>query len=120
MKSHKVISSLRIVLLMSGNPSFFMNMYTAGSYFQITDFLSCTSGVDASPLMTWGSIEGTPFRLDGGDTPIAGTPGPIFKMPEPKKRDQLGIALAEKVSRQHREKRRQALATATAMIGRYI
>ena len=105
---------------MSSNPSIFMNMYNAGSYFKVTDFLSCTSGVDASPLMTWGSIEGTPFRLDGGDTPIAGTPGPTFKMPEPKKRDQLGLALAEKVSRQHREKRRQALATATAMIGRYI
>ena len=26
-------------------------------------------GVDESPLMTWGEIEGTPFRLDGGDTP---------------------------------------------------
>lgn len=77
-----------------------------------------TSGVDASPLMTWGSIEGSPFRLDGGDTPITGTPGPTFKMPEPKKRDQLGLALAEKVSRQHREKRRQALAQATALIGR--
>lgn len=23
-----------------------------------------------SPLMTWGEIEGTPFRLDGGDTPL--------------------------------------------------
>ncbi|KAJ7387923.1 DiGeorge syndrome critical region protein 14 [Desmophyllum pertusum] len=75
-------------------------------------------GVDASPLMTWGSIEGTPFRLDGGDTPITATPGPTFKMPEPKKRDQLGVALADKVSRKHREKRRDALAKATALIGR--
>lgn len=25
-------------------------------------------GVAESPLMTWGEIEGTPFRLDGGDT----------------------------------------------------
>lgn len=24
----------------------------------------------ASPFMTWGEIEGTPFRLDGGDTPL--------------------------------------------------
>ncbi|XP_067024530.1 splicing factor ESS-2 homolog [Acropora muricata] len=72
--------------------------------------------IDASPIMTWGSIEGTPFRLDGGDTPITGTPGPSFKMPEPKKRDQLGLALAEKVSRQHREKRRHALAKASALI----
>ncbi|KOB77572.1 Protein DGCR14-like protein [Operophtera brumata] len=28
------------------------------------------AGPDASPLMTWGEIEGTPFRLDGGDTPL--------------------------------------------------
>lgn len=27
-------------------------------------------GPDQSPLMTWGEIEGTPFRLDGGDTPL--------------------------------------------------
>ena len=80
--------------------------------------LTCLSSgvIDASPIMTWGSIEGTPFRLDGGDTPITGTPGPSFKMPEPKKRDQLGLALAEKVSRQHREKRRHALAKASALI----
>lgn len=24
-------------------------------------------GVGESPLMTWGEIEGTPFRLDAGD-----------------------------------------------------
>lgn len=77
------------------------------------------AGVDASPLMTWGSIEGTPFRLDGGDTPITATPGPTFKMPEPKKRDQLGLALADKVNRKHRQKRRDALARATALIGRW-
>lgn len=75
-------------------------------------------GVDASPLMTWGSIEGTPFQLDGGDTPITAAPGPTFKMPEPKKRDQLGLALADKVNRKHRQKRRDALARATALIGR--
>lgn len=27
-------------------------------------------GVAQSPLMTWGEIEGTPFRLDGSDTPL--------------------------------------------------
>lgn len=28
-------------------------------------------GVMQSPLMTWGEIEGTPFRLDGSDTPLS-------------------------------------------------
>lgn len=27
-------------------------------------------GAMDSPFMTWGEIEGTPFRLDGGDTPL--------------------------------------------------
>lgn len=76
------------------------------------------TGVDASPLMTWGSIEGTPFRLDGEDTPLNATPGPSFKMPEPKKRETIGHALAERVSRRQREKRRDALAKATALIGK--
>ncbi|KXJ05800.1 Protein DGCR14-like [Exaiptasia diaphana] len=75
-------------------------------------------GVDASPLMTWGSIDGTPFRLDASDTPRPNTPGQVFKMPEPKKREQIGLALAEKVSRKHREKTRQARAQAAAMIGK--
>ncbi|EDO28858.1 predicted protein [Nematostella vectensis] len=75
-------------------------------------------GVDASPLMTWGSIDGTPFRLDGSDTPKPSTPGPGFRMPEPKPREKLGHALAERVSRQHRDKKRDARARAAAMIGR--
>ena len=38
-------------------------------------------GVNESPLMTWGEIEGTPFRLDGGDTPMRHSgPGPAFKV----------------------------------------
>lgn len=37
-------------------------------------------GVDASPLMTWGEIEGTPFRLDASDTPIPKSAGPSFKV----------------------------------------
>lgn len=36
-------------------------------------------GVEDSPLMTWGEIEGTPFRLDGGDI-VAGPAGPTFKV----------------------------------------
>ncbi|CAG9861754.1 unnamed protein product [Phyllotreta striolata] len=50
-----------------------------------------------TPLMTWGEIEGTPFRLDGSDTPIPRSQGPTFKMSEPPRREQLALALAEKV-----------------------
>lgn len=69
-----------------------------------------TAGVDASPLMTWGTIEGTPFRLDAGDVSVDSSPGPTFKIPEPKDREVLAHKLAEKASKRHREERRQALA----------
>ena len=32
-----------------------------------------SSGVDASPLMTWGTVDGTPMRLDGDVTATPGT-----------------------------------------------
>ncbi|XP_057657921.1 splicing factor ESS-2 homolog isoform X2 [Diorhabda carinulata] len=50
-----------------------------------------------TPLMTWGEIEGTPFRLDGSDTPLPKMQGPTFKMSEPPRREQIALALAEKV-----------------------
>ncbi|XP_018329098.1 splicing factor ESS-2 homolog [Agrilus planipennis] len=66
-------------------------------------------GVAQSPLMTWGEIEGTPFRLDGSDTPIPKTPGPAFKIAEPAKREKIALALAEKVGEKHREDKRKAM-----------
>ena len=37
-------------------------------------------GVEESPLMTWGEIEGTPFQLDANETPIAPSNAPAFKV----------------------------------------
>ena len=45
-----------------------------------------SSGVDASPLMTWGTIEGTPFQLETDVIPSA---GPSFKMPKIPKREEI-------------------------------
>ena len=42
-------------------------------------------GVDASPLMTWGEVEGTPFQLDGSQTPLirgSSTPAPSYRIPK--------------------------------------
>lgn len=40
-----------------------------------------STGVAESPLMTWGEIESTPFRLDGSDTPyVERNHGPSFKV----------------------------------------
>ncbi|VDO94566.1 unnamed protein product [Soboliphyme baturini] len=59
-------------------------------------------GLNESPLMTWGEIEGTPFRLDAGDTPIPRTPGPSFKIPDIPLRDQLAQSITEEVLRKNR------------------
>ena len=37
-------------------------------------------GVDESPLMTWGEIEGTPFQLETNETPLVPSSGPTFKV----------------------------------------
>lgn len=84
------------------------------------DAFSSFSGVEDSPFMTWGEIEGTPFRLDGGDTPlIHKTPGPIFKIPETPQRDRLAHELADKVGASHRAKKEKALSNARASLARY-
>uniref|UniRef100_A0A1B6KB47 Uncharacterized protein n=1 Tax=Graphocephala atropunctata TaxID=36148 RepID=A0A1B6KB47_9HEMI len=69
-------------------------------------------GVNESPLMTWGNIDGTPFRLDGGDTPLRSSSGPSFKIPEPPKREKLALALAEKAGERHRDRKKKALLAA--------
>lgn len=62
-----------------------------------------------TPLMTWGEIEGTPFRLDGSDTPLPRSQGPSFKMAEPPRREQLALALAEKVGEKNRDRKQKAI-----------
>ncbi|XP_045467820.1 splicing factor ESS-2 homolog [Harmonia axyridis] len=79
-----------------------------GGYSFIKDPSPCPDAM-ASPLMTWGMIEGTPFRLDGGDTPLRRTPGPSFTMSEPTRREQLALELAEKASGKDKDKKRKAM-----------
>ncbi|XP_050408670.1 splicing factor ESS-2 homolog [Patella vulgata] len=69
-------------------------------------------GVEESPLMTWGEIEGTPLTLDTGLTPC-NTSGPVFKIPIIPARDQLALDLAEKASKTHRAKKEAALKQVT-------
>ncbi|XP_070573022.1 splicing factor ESS-2 homolog [Ptychodera flava] len=61
---------------------------------------------DESPMMTWGEIESTPFRLDGSQTPA---PGPSFRIPDVPRREKIGMRLAEKVSQTQRSKKQEAL-----------
>lgn len=67
------------------------------------------SGVDASPLMTWGTIEGTPFRLE---TDVIPTTGPSFKMPKISRREQVAMKLAEKAAKANKERKKAAMLAA--------
>lgn len=75
-------------------------------------------GVTDSPLFTWGEIEGTPFRLDGGDTPMhPASAGPSFRITETSKRENLALQLAEKAAEQSRSKKAKAIEAARRNIG---
>ncbi|XP_076041055.1 ess-2 splicing factor homolog [Oratosquilla oratoria] len=75
-------------------------------------------GVDASPLMTWGEVEGTPFQLDGSQTPLLGkaTPGPSYKIPAVPDRERIGLELAEKANQKHRDKKNKAILAAKSRL----
>jgi protein DGCR14 len=64
-----------------------------------------------SPFMTWGKVESTPLimnELNDLATPIDTTPGPSFKLPEPKEREKVALQLAEKASKEIRKKKKLA------------
>ncbi len=69
---------------------------------------------DESPMMVWGEIESTPFRLDAGSTPLHLTGnrrnGPEFKIPDIPEREKLAMDLEEKASAARRKKKESALA----------
>lgn len=87
------------------------------------DFVKTPSphpGVAESPLMTWGELEGTPFRLDGSDTPFLPTAGPSFHIAETSKRESIGLALAEKAGERMRNQKAKALETARSIASPHI
>ena len=71
-----------------------------------------------SPLMTWGEIESTPYRLEGCDTPLPmhSAGGPTFKIQELPKRDRIGHELAEKNSKFYRDRKGKAILKARSNI----
>lgn len=73
---------------------------------------SPSPGVDQSPLMTWGEIEGTPFRLDGGDTPVRPVAGPSFRITETSRRENIALELADKACERKRGQKAKAIEAA--------
>ncbi|XP_041059530.1 splicing factor ESS-2 homolog isoform X2 [Carcharodon carcharias] len=71
-------------------------------------------GVNDSPMVTWGEIEGTPFRLESSESPhVDRTPGPAFKILEPGRRERLGLKMVNEVAAKNRTKKQEALRKAT-------
>ncbi|XP_059622881.1 splicing factor ESS-2 homolog [Phlebotomus argentipes] len=69
-------------------------------------------GVNETPLMTWGEIEGTPFRLDGGDTPVHHTSTPAFRIAETPRREAIALELAERAGERLRGQKARAMEAA--------
>uniref|UniRef100_A0AC35G868 Uncharacterized protein n=1 Tax=Panagrolaimus sp. PS1159 TaxID=55785 RepID=A0AC35G868_9BILA len=65
-------------------------------------------GVDDTPLMTWGEIDGTPFRLDGDDDPMLAD-APVFKIPELPIRDRIANSMNDTIGKRYTNKRKTAL-----------
>uniref|UniRef100_A0A915PIB1 Uncharacterized protein n=1 Tax=Setaria digitata TaxID=48799 RepID=A0A915PIB1_9BILA len=65
-------------------------------------------GVDESPFMTWGEIEGTPFRLDASDMATSAS-APAFKIPEMPVREKIAQSIAETIARRYHDKRKIAM-----------
>ena len=74
-------------------------------------------GVGDSPLMTWGEIEGTPFRLDGSDTPLPSSSVGVgaFQLQPMSERDRIAHKLAEKVGQGYRDRRGRNRAPGTPL-----
>ncbi|VDL19518.1 unnamed protein product [Hymenolepis diminuta] len=72
-------------------------------------------GGGATPLMTWGEMESTPFRLDeaSGHTPLVSS----FRLPSPSKREALAHELADKAGRQRAKGRADAMKLAKSAAG---
>eukprot|EP00116_Pleurobrachia_bachei_P006177 sb/3466439/ len=68
-------------------------------------------GVDASPLMTWGEVESTPLRAEGSGTTPARNPSasPAFRIPQVPTNDRLGLAMAERMNKKHKERHSKAM-----------
>ncbi|CAD6187980.1 unnamed protein product [Caenorhabditis auriculariae] len=69
-------------------------------------------GVEDSPLMTWGEIDGTPFRLDAPDVSAPTANAPTFKMPEVPYREQIAQGINDTIAMRYRDKRKVAMKAA--------
>ncbi|KAK3031994.1 hypothetical protein RJ639_036199 [Escallonia herrerae] len=91
------------------NPFYVESSKKADNGYSYVKTPSPAPGVDESPFITWGEIEGTPLRLESEDTPIdigGSGDGPKFKIPFPPSRDVKAHSLSRDAARKLRERSR--------------
>ncbi|KAL0560167.1 hypothetical protein IC582_000563 [Cucumis melo] len=89
------------------NPFYVESGKKAENGYSFVQTPSPAPGVDESPFITWGEIEGTPLRLDPEDTPIdigGSVDGPRYNIPCPAARDEKAHSLSREAARKLREK----------------
>ncbi|VDD93080.1 unnamed protein product [Enterobius vermicularis] len=77
--------------------------------FDLVSTPSPAPGVEDSPFMTWGEIEGTPFRLDASDMTPSLDNAPAFKIPDVPIREQIAQGITEKIAQRYRDKKKAAI-----------
>lgn len=90
------------------NPFYVESEKKADNGYSFVKTPSPAPGVDESPFITWGEIEGTPLRLEPEDTPldIGGSEGPHYRIPCPASRDEKAYSLSRVAARKLRERER--------------
>lgn len=89
------------------NPFYLESEKKAENGYSFVKTPSPAPGVDESPFITWGEIEGTPLRLDQEDTPIdigGSADGPHYKVPSAPARDAKAHSLSREAARKLRER----------------
>ncbi|XP_020234364.1 splicing factor ESS-2 homolog [Cajanus cajan] len=89
------------------NPFYLESGKKAENGYSFVKTPSPAPGVDESPFITWGEIEGTPLRLDLEDTPLdigGSADGPHYKIPSAPARDAKAHSLSREAARKLRER----------------
>lgn len=89
------------------NPFYVESNKKADNGYNFVRTPSPAPGVDESPFITWGEIEGTPLRLEPEDTPIdigGSGNGPQFNIPLPPSRDLKAHSLSREAARKLRDR----------------
>lgn len=98
----------------AGKVDFLGNEVTPANSFKLLETPNPNPDDMDSPLMTWGEIDGTPFRLDAPDVTEHSFPdaAPIFKIPEMPYREKIAQSMNDSIAAKYRDKRKVAMKAA--------